>query len=84
MPLYRRALATVLLLFFTTSGVWANGLFSSWGQESEPELLQAVEVFTLEEVRQQNYRFQVNGNVADGYYVYRHSLQLTDAQGEPV
>jgi len=84
LPLYRRALATVLLLFFTTSGVWANGLFSSWGQESEPELLQAVEVFTLEEVRQQNDRFQVNGNVADGYYVYRHSLQLTDAQGEPV
>lgn len=66
MSLYRRTLATVLLLFCASSSVWGNGLFSSWGEETEPELLEAVEVFKLEDVRQQDDRFQINGNVADG------------------
>ena len=83
MSLYRRALAIVFLFFCITGSAWGTGgLFSSWG--NEPELLPAVEVFSLEDVRQQGDRFEASGSVIDGYYVYRHSLKLVDGQGNPV
>src|SRR5690554_6420200 len=79
---YRRALAIVFLFFCVMGSAGANNSLFSWGQE--PELLQAVDVFQLEEVRQQDDSFEVNGRVTDGYYVYRHSLKLVDGQGNPV
>ena len=82
MLLYRRALALVCLFFFFTGNAWASGSLFSWGQE--PELLEAVDVFQLEDVRQQGDRFEASGRVTDGYYVYRHSLKLVDGQGDPV
>lgn len=77
-----RALAIVLLFFCAIGSASASGSLFSWGQESE--LLEAVDVFKLEDVRQQGDRFEVNGNITDGYYVYRHSLKLVDGQGNPV
>ena len=80
---YRRASAIVLLCFFAFGSAWASGgLFSSWGKQ--PELLEAVDVFQLDGIHQQGDRFEAKGIVADGYYVYRHSLQLVDGHGEPV
>ena len=82
MLVYRRALALVCLFFCVTGNAWASGGLFSWGQE--PELLEAVDVFQLEDVRQQGDRFEASGRVTDGYYVYRHSLKLVDGQGDPV
>src|SRR5690606_38593342 len=80
---YRRASAIVLLCFFAFGSAWASGgLFSSWGKQ--PELLEAVDVFQLDNIHQQGDRFEAKGIVTDGYYVYRHSLKLVNGQGEPV
>lgn len=80
--LYRRVLAIVLLFLCVIGSTWASGGLFSWGQE--PELLQAGDVFQLENIRRQDDSFEVNGSVTDGYYVYRHSLKLVDGQGSPV
>lgn len=83
MSWYRRALTVVFLFFCVSGSAWGTGgLFSSWG--NEPQLLEAVDVFQLEDVRQQGDRFEASGRVTDGYYVYRHSLKLVDGQGDPV
>ncbi|MEJ6655502.1 MAG: protein-disulfide reductase DsbD [Pseudomonas sp.] len=81
---YRRALAIVFLCFCVMGSAGANSSLFSWGQE--PELLQAVDVFQLEEVHRQDDSdsFEVKGRITDGYYVYRHSLKLVDGQGNPV
>lgn len=82
LSLYRRACAIVFLFFCVTGSAWASGGLFSWKQE--PELLEAVDVFQLANVYQQDDRFEATGNITDGYYVYRHSLKLVDAQGNPV
>lgn len=80
---YRRASAVVLMFFCVVGSAWASGgLFSSWGQQ--PELLEAVDVFKLDDISQQSGRFKAEGRVTEGYYVYRHSLKLLDGSGEPV
>ena len=80
---YRRASAVVLIFFCVVGSAWASGgLFSSWGQQ--PELLEAVDVFKLDGISQQSDRFEAQGRVTEGYYVYRHSLKLLDGHGEPV
>lgn len=82
MSLYRRAFAFVVLFFSVTGGAWASGGLFSWVQE--PELLEAADVFTVEDVRQQADRFEASGHITAGYYVYRHSLKLVDGQGDSV
>lgn len=80
---YRRASAVVLIFFCVVGSAWASGgLFSSWGQQ--PELLEAVDVFKLDDISQPGERFEAQGAVTEGYYVYRHSLKLIDGNGEPV
>lgn len=79
---YRHALVALILSCCAVGAVSAkDGLFS-WGQETQ--FLAAEEVFTLEEVQQQGEQYVLQGQVADAYYVYRHSLKLVDAEGQPV
>ncbi|MDS1142341.1 protein-disulfide reductase DsbD [Pusillimonas sp. SM2304] len=76
MSVYRIARAALVLFCFAVGSAWAgNGLFSS---ATEPEFLEASDVFKVEEVRQQGGEYIVEGQIADGYYVYRHSLKLVD------
>lgn len=82
MSIYRFIRAAFILCCFAIGTAWAgNGLFSSG---NEPEFLDPAEVLTLEQVQQQEDELDVNGHIADAYYVYRHSLKLTDGQGNPV
>ncbi|GAB1575819.1 protein-disulfide reductase DsbD [Bordetella petrii] len=82
MSWYRSALALVLVFCSAVGNAWAVGDLFSW--DREPEFLDAADVFRLEQVRRQDDQFVVGGRIADGYYVYRHSLQLVDAQGRAV
>lgn len=70
---YSATLAFVFL-FVTASG-------SAW---AEAEFLHPAEVFKLQDVGQQEDHFAANSTIADGYYVYRHSIKLVDGQGESV
>lgn len=82
LSLQRYAFAIFLFFLCATSSAWANNGLFSWGKQTE--FLKADEVFKLEGVRQQGDRFEINGNIADGYYIYRHSLKLIDGQGDSV
>lgn len=82
MSRYRRALVAVILSCCAASVAWAGGGLLSWGQETG--FLDAGEVFTLEDVRLHDEHLVIQSQVADAYYVYRHSLKLVDAQGEAI
>lgn len=76
MSVYRIARVALVMFCFAVGNAWAgNGLFSS---ATEPEFLEASDVFKVEEVKQQGGEYIVEGHIADGYYVYRHSLKLVD------
>jgi len=62
---------------------WASGLLPSWGN-SDPQFLDAADVFKLEAAQRQGEAFLAAGHIADGYYVYRHSIKLVDARGREV
>lgn len=80
--LYRKALALALLWLYTLTGAWAaSGVFSTAWQA---QFLDAAEVFTLNEPQQHGDQWEADGQIADAYYVYRHSLKLVDAQGRDV
>lgn len=82
LSVYRIARAAIVLCCFAIGSVWAGGgLFSS---NTEPEFLDAENVFTLKEAQQQGDDYVVQGHIADRYYVYRHSLKLVDGQGNEV
>lgn len=82
MFVYRIARAALILCCFAMGSAWASSsLFSS---ANEPEFLDPVDVFTLEQVRQQGDEYVVQGHIADRYYVYRHSLKLVDGQDNDV
>ena len=79
---FRIARAALVVCFLAIGSAWANsGLFSS---SSQPEFLEASEVFTLAELQQEGDEYVVQGLIADGYYVYRHSLKLVDGQGNDI
>jgi thiol:disulfide interchange protein DsbD len=48
------------------------------------DLLPASEVLKLDEARQVSGGYVAQARIADGYYVYKHSLKLLDARGENV
>ncbi len=82
MSVYRIARAALIVCCFAMGSAWADtGLFS-WG--AQPEFLEASEVFTLGEMRQEGSDHVVQGRIADDYYVYRHSLKLVDGAGDEV
>lgn len=83
MAFYRRVVAVFLLCCCAVGSAWADGLLPSWGG-SDRQFLDAAEVFNLELVQQHGDSFSAAGHVADGYYVYRHSIKLVDAQGHEV
>lgn len=70
-----------LLWFVASSAMAAGGLFSSAGHD---EFLDAGDVLKLDEVRRDAVGFIVQGHIAKGYYVYRHSLKMEDSQGQPI
>ncbi|HDS1453988.1 TPA: thiol:disulfide interchange protein, partial [Stenotrophomonas maltophilia] len=74
-------LALVLMCCAAGAAGAEKGLFS-WGNESE--FLDAAEVFKLGEVRQQEDWIVVEGKIAEGHYLYRHALKLTDAHDKEV
>ena len=80
---YQRAVVVLLLCYLAIGSAWADGLLPAWGN-SDRQYLDAAEVLKLELVEQQGDSFSAAGRVADGYYVYRHSLKLIDAQGHEV
>lgn len=83
MSLYRRTLA-FFLLTFCALGAWANTSLLSWTADNAKQFLDAADVFTLSSVQQQGEALSAQGQVAVGYYVYRHSLKLEDAQGNVI
>ncbi len=74
------ACAGLLLAMVAAAGASAS-LFSS---QPDDEFLPAEEVFVLDPLVTQAGQTSLTGTVAPGYYVYRHSLSLADAQGAPV
>ncbi len=82
MSVYRIAGAALILFCLTIGNAWASN--SLFGSSSQPEFLEASEVFTLGELRQQGDDYVVVGQVADNYYVYRHSLKLVDSAGKAI
>ncbi|MFT3803629.1 MAG: protein-disulfide reductase DsbD [Burkholderiaceae bacterium] len=83
MSRYRRVLAMWLLCFFAVDGAWADGRSMPWG-DGDRRFLDAAQVFRLDAVRQQDGAYSVRAHVADGYYVYRHSIRLLDRQGDEI
>jgi len=79
---YRIASAAFILCCLAISSSWANNGMFSWGKE--PDFLDAAEVFTLRDIRQQEGQFIIQGHIADAYYVYRHSLKLVDEEGDTI
>lgn len=72
----------MVLCFFAMGSVSAGtGLFSSG---TDAEFLDPAEVFKVEKVSRQGDWLVAQGHIADGYYVYRHSLKLVSAQGVAV
>lgn len=82
MSTHRKILAFALLWCFAIAGAWANSGLFSWGREAE--FLDPTDVFKLGEVRQDAQGLIVTGEIADGYYIYRHSLKLEDEQSQPL
>jgi len=80
LTLYRSVLATFFMCCCAVGSAWANSSFLSWGG-GDPRFLDAVDVFRLETVQQQGGWLSAQGRIADGYYVYRHSIKLVDGQG---
>nr|WP_311529600.1 protein-disulfide reductase DsbD [uncultured Ralstonia sp.] len=93
--MFHRKIIALVLAFFTMGAVfgtasgaasgtaWAASPFP-WQSKSESDFLDAAEVFTLSAPQQKGDRLVAAGHVADGYYVYRKSLRLEDAQGKAV
>lgn len=80
--LYRGALAMMVLCFLVIGGVSANaGLFSLG---ADAEFLDPADVFKVEKISRQGAWLVAQGQIADGYYVYRHSLKLVSAQDKAV
>lgn len=79
---YRHFLIAVALSLCAVGAASANGGLFSWDQETD--FLAAEDVFTVEQVQRQGEQYALQGQVANGYYVYRHSLKLVDAEGQSV
>lgn len=62
---------------------WANNSVFSWSQK-EPEFLDAAQVFRLDDIQREGESSVIQGHIAKGYYVYRHSLKLLDKQGNEI
>ncbi len=72
----------MVLCFFAMGSVSAaTGLFSSG---TDAEFLDPADVFKVEKVSRQGDWLVAQGHIADGYYVYRHSLKLVSAQSVAV
>lgn len=80
MLVYRRAIAILILCCLTLGSALAGKSLIPWAR-SEAQFLDVAEVFKLEGVQQQNGMLSAQAHVAEGYYVYRHSLKLLDDQG---
>lgn len=77
---FLRYIAGLLLFTLMLGGAWANsGFLSSW--DKGRDLLEASEIFSLDEILDRGDRFEARGTVANGYYIYAHSLKLVDQQG---
>lgn len=83
MALYRHVFLAFLLCCGVAGSTWASGLFPSWAS-SNPQFLDAADVFKLEAAQMRDEALSAAGHVADGYYVYRHSIKLVDARGREV
>lgn len=80
MFLYRRAIAILILCCLTLGSALAGNNLIPWAR-SEAQFLDVAEVLKLETVQQQGGLLSAQAHVAEGYYVYRHSLKLLDGQG---
>ncbi len=74
------ACAGLVLAMVAAAGASAS-LFSS---QPDDEFLPAEDVFVLDPLVTQAEQTSLTGTVAPGYYVYRHSLSLADANGAAV
>ncbi|WP_334109060.1 protein-disulfide reductase DsbD [Methylobacillus sp.] len=79
---YRKAMVFAFLLWFVASSAMADrGSFSPGDKD---EFLDASDVLKLDDIRRGASGFTVQGHIAEGYYVYSHSLKLVDSQGQVV
>lgn len=83
MTLYWRVFLAFLLCWGVIGSAAASAFLPTWGK-SDPEFLEAAEVFRLDVVQEQDNGMSAAGHIADGYYVYRHSIRLVDAQGRGI
>lgn len=82
MSVYRIVRAALILCCLAVGTAWSNTNFFSFG--ATPEFLDPTEVFILDDVQRHGDNYVVSSHVADGYYVYRHSLKLVDNQENEV
>ncbi|GAD24655.1 thiol:disulfide interchange protein [Acidovorax sp. MR-S7] len=78
--MYRRVFAAFLLGCLTLGSALASNSLLPWAR-SEVQFLDVADVFKLEAVQPHDDALSVQAHVAEGYYVYRHSLKLVDGQG---
>nr|WP_171962332.1 protein-disulfide reductase DsbD [Bordetella trematum] len=79
--IYRVLVCAGLVLALVAGAGASASLFSS---QPDDEFLPAEDVFVLDPLVTQAGQTSLTGTVAPGYYVYRHSLSLADAKGDPV
>ncbi|MBY0339592.1 MAG: protein-disulfide reductase DsbD [Rhodocyclaceae bacterium] len=82
MARYRNWLATALLCCTAIGSALAGGGSAVLGGDTE--FLDPTEVFRPGKPLQNGDTMVLEGKIADGYYVYRHSLKLVDGQGNAV
>lgn len=87
--LLRRFALVLLVQCLMVDATWAASGFPWQNTSSQTillqennDLLEAAEVFNLGTVQQIDDAWLIDAEIADGHYVYRHSLQLVDGNGQ--
>lgn len=70
-----------LLVLLVPLGAQAQGWLSPLTGQPEPEFLEAKDVFRVKATAGDNGRTLLRGEIAPGYYLYRHRLSVTGKDG---
>ncbi|WP_245559580.1 protein-disulfide reductase DsbD [Luteimonas mephitis] len=71
----------VFLLSLAAGAAGAASLLQGWGDDSGKEFLDASEVFVPGQPLLDGDTWRIETKIADGYYVYRHTLRAEDLNG---
>src|SRR3546814_7384841 len=70
-----------LFILLVPLGAQAQGWLSPLTGQQEPEFLEAKDVFRVKATAGDNGRTLLRGEIAPGYYLYRHRLSVTGKDG---